>query len=662
MHTVAVPSSPLGARAAIQKDLPLPPPPASPPTPGVRLRALLTHAGVLVLSTLLGIWHTWPLARTLRGGWIAGHLDDPWMNAWHMWWMRIALWDAPHNPFETPLLHWPLGAQMYWHTLAPAKTAWGALLLPWLAPEGAHNVVILATFTLTGYTAWLLMRYLLARAHVVGALGAVAAFAGACVFNFSRYHLTHAQAHVNLSSLEGIPLYLYFFVRWLDGGRRRDLAGVGFAALYLALCDYYYLVYVALFSAAWLVAERWRSGALLSTRAWSDRTLRRGALAAAVAGLCTAPIVAALVAHAFPPPTSPHHGDSDYYADLLGFFLPDRASALFSSLPSRLQQLVLRMPGNLEENGYFFGWVTVALAAFALKERAPGASRWAGLGAGFVVLSLGTFLSFGGEMGLSPALLLFAAMLVLTPLRLWRAPGRARDLFFLGLLVTVACVLAPPTAFGAVWSVQVPLPYPIFKQLVPFFSRGGMPVRLALMGALSLGVLVAFAAARLGQRAARRWSSEALGVGCAAAVALVPNLEYHQAPFPLSRVPPRSAIFARIQAEPPDVAVFVDGHPRSQFEQVWHGHPISAARLSRVPQAEAEMIDTHLYRALHSLQGLDQPVSPDDQAAMRRFLREHRFRYYVTHYGDPRLHRFVTQVLGGTLTFRDDQVLAYTFD
>ena len=47
---------------------------------------------------------------------------------------------------------------------------------------------------------------------------------------------------------------------------------------------------------------------------------------------------------------------------------------------------------------------------------------------------------------------------------------------------------------------------------------------------------------------------------------------------------------------------------------------------------------------------------------MRGFLREHHFRYYVTHYGDPRLQRFVTEVLGGTQVYRDAYVVAYAFD
>jgi hypothetical protein len=639
-----------------------PPPPAAPASPPSRLLALAQHVGVLALSTLLGIWHTWPLARYLGGGRIAGHLDDPWMNAWHMWWMRQALWEAPHNPFETPLLHWPLGAQMYWHTLAPAKTAWGVVLLPWLQPEGAHNLVILATFTLTGYTAWLLLRHVLGRAGVHGALGAVAAFAGACVFNFSRYHLTHAHAHVNLASLEGIPLYLLFFLRWLEAGRRRDLVGVGASALYLALCDYYYLVYVALFSAAWLVAERWRAGALLSRGTLRDVTVRRGLAAAAVAALATAPIVGALLAHAFPPPTSPHHGDSDYYADLAGFFLPDRASGLFPLLPADLQQLVLRLPGNLEENGYYLGWLCLGVGALVLARGAPGARRWAGIGAGFTLLSMGSFLSFAGSTALSPTLLLAVATALFALRRPWRRGGAARDLFALLVLVTAACALVPPTAFGNPWKVQLPLPYPIFKQVVPFFSRGGMPVRLALLGTLSLAVLVALGAAQLGRWVAARRGSRPLGLASAALVAVLPQLDYAQRPFPLEPIPPRSSIFERIRAEPPDVAVLVDGHPISQFEQAWHGHPISAARLSRVPQPEAQLMATRLYRALHDGQDLDRPVSAGEQAELRRYLREHRFRYYVTHFNDARVHHFVTAVLGGTLTFQDRYVLAYTFE
>src|SRR5262245_59086124 len=226
--------------------------------------------------------HLWPLPKRIGDG-VPGGLEDTWMNVWHLWWMRQALFERPQNPFFAPILHWPRGAELYWHSLAPAKTAWGALLLGFMRPETAYGALLAATFVVTGYTTWLLLRYLLVRGGFAEPIAAAAAFAGACAFNFSRYHLAHAHAHLNLVSLEGIPVYLLFFLRWLETGRRRDLAFLGLAALYTALCDYYYLLYLALFSAAWLLADRWRRGALLSPAALADPALRRGAAAALAA-------------------------------------------------------------------------------------------------------------------------------------------------------------------------------------------------------------------------------------------------------------------------------------------------------------------------------------------------------------------------------------------
>ncbi|MGZ3460614.1 MAG: hypothetical protein ACXU86_19170, partial [Archangium sp.] len=590
---------------------------------------MLPHGLTLLGFALLSVLHTWPLAAHLRG-FLAGGTDDTWMNTWHLWWMRQALWVHPQNPFFSPLLHWPLGAQLYWHTLCPAKTALGVVLLPWLTPETAYNLLLIATFVATGYTSWLLFRYVLARSGFSPGLAAGAAFAGACAFDFSRYHQAHASAHLNLSSLEGIPLYLFFFFRYLDGGKRKDLLGLALSALFTILCDYYYVLYEALFSVVWVLSERWQRGPLFSRSSLQDVTLRRAALAGGGALLACLPMLAALAAHAFPSPISIWHGDSDYYADLVGFFLPDRLSRWVAHLPMDLSRVVHRLNGNVEEDGYYLGLATLAVCAYALYRGVPNGRRWAWIGVGFAILSLGTTLSWAGNDEVpAVALLVGGTLLLIHFSRGRRARSWARDTAVFLACATAIAFVHPLTAHGDPFHVELPLPYLLFKDVVPFFSRGGMPVRLELLTTLCMGTLVAFAAAHLG--ALLKGRPEWMRAGVALGVALVPNVEYLGQPMKLSPVPVAPPAFAEIRLAPPDVAVFTDATVMSQYEQTVHHHPISYARLSQVPVREKELMESSLYRTLQEHHGPSGGLSEEQLGEMCRYLRDHHFGYYILH-------------------------------
>jgi hypothetical protein len=619
---------------------------------------------VLALFCVLSVFHTWPLARDLSGFLVSGR-EDVFMNVWHLQWMRHALWEAPQNPYVTPLLHYPLGAELYWHTLSPAKTAWGAVLLGFMRAETAYNLILLSTFVLAGYSAWLLCRYLLRRAGFESRLADVAALAGACAFDFSRYHLAHSNAHLNLVAIEGIPLYLYFFLRWQAEGRKRLLWGVGLSALYVLLCDYYYIFYLALFCALWVVGERWQHGRLLSLKTLRDEGVRRSLWAAGAAGVACLPGLLPLLLHLKPEPLKSHHGDSDYYADLVGFFLPDPMSAWRQAMPKAWDGLVMAllrdtMASNPEEAGYFLGWGVVVLALLALRWGVPHGKRWLSIGLCFLVLSLGTTLQVAGHRSVTPvAFLLFAAAMVLLVAR--RAPdaeGRHYDVLAVLLLCGVAGLVSPFTAFDKPLEVPVPLPYVVFKSVVPLFGRAGMPVRFELMVTLVLAVLLSFAAAHLGTWASRR--KAALGLGVASLVAVVPNIEYRHEPMRMVPLPVLPAIFEEIAREPPEVAVITD-HVIGQWEQLYHRHPVSFARQSRLPVREVIFEESRLFRALHQLSGCQAPVSRAEQEEMRGYLKEHHFRYYVAHRFHPACDRFAREVLGGETAHSGGWVVVYRF-
>jgi hypothetical protein len=620
------------------------------------------HPLVLLVFLGLSAFHTWPLLSKLQGH-VLGGREDAYMNMWHLAWMRTALWEQPQNPFFAPLLHWPLGAELYWHTLSPAKTLWGVVLLPFMSVETAYNLVLFGSFVLTGYTAWLLMRYLLERAGHGPWLSAAAALAGACVFDFSRYHLMHATAHMNLTALEGIPLYLLCLLRWLDEGKRRWLVGLALSTLYVLLCDYYYLVYIALLSLLWVVAERWKRGPLLALDTWRDPLVRRAAMAGVAAGLACVPPLVPLMLHAFPAPLQIHHGDSDYFTDLYAFFLPDSRSTWMTAMPDAARtfaQDVVRkkMATNAEESGTFLGWVTPLLAVFALWRGVPDGRRWLGLGLGFAVLSMGTVLNIGLEDKVSPVVLLFAVGLAVSLVPAWRERVWHRDVVLLLAVAVWLSAAEPLTAFGTSLKVQIPMPYVVFKQVVPLFSRGGMPVRFILLTTLALAVLVSFAAAHAGTWAGRQ--DARLGVAAALAVAMVPNVEYRGLQMPMPPLPNLPPVFDEIRDAPMPAAVLTDT-VLGQWEQVHHGKPVSFARLSRLPVREAEFAKSRLIRAAEGMRDAFGPVTPEERQQMRRYLKENHYKWYVTHYFHPIRHQFIVDELGGEQVYRDGYVTVYRF-
>ena len=624
------------------------------------LRAVATHAGVLALFGALSVWVTWPLLRAP-----ATHIvprEDAFMNVWHLWWMRHALWEAPQNPFVSPLLHHPLGAELYWHTLSPAKTGLGVALLAAMGPVAAHNVILFGTFVLAGYTAWLLLRYLLRRGGFDEPLAGMASIAGACAFTFSPYHFAQGTSHLNLAAIEGVPLYVYFFLRYLDEGRRKLLWGVALCALYVCWCDLYYLAYVALFSLAWVLADRWSRGPLFSADAVRDRAVCRAAGAAGACALALIPALAPLLFHLKPEPVGVHHGDSDYFADVLGLVLPDPLSAWNAIVPLRWANIVWAlaasgMAGNVEEAGYFLGWAVPLLCAFALIRGARHGRRWAGIGAMFLVLSLGTSLHVGGEARFSPVVLLIAgAAILLLRMRSGRGGGVwQRDVAIaLAACAVVGCI-APFTAFGARSRVEIPLPYLVFKSVAPLFGRGGMPIRFQFMTTLSLAALTAFAAAHIGRWASRRGSGA--GIAAAFLVCVVPIVDSLRVNMPVAPVPALPAIFEDIANAPPDEAVATD-HVIGQYEQIFHRHPITFARQSRVPPKEMAYENSPLLRALHR-HDCRPAVSQEEQQQMREFLRTHGISYYVAHWLP--CDAWIRDVLGGTLLYTDAQRWVYRF-
>ncbi|MCI0528739.1 MAG: hypothetical protein L0Y56_14975, partial [Nitrospira sp.] len=125
---------------------------------------------------------------------------DGLQNVWNLWWVNKAVTQLHQSPWHTSYLHYPHGASLLGHTLNPLNGFLGIGLLKFLTLFEVYNVLVVFAFVVSGWTAFLLAYHF---THSYGS-SLIAGY----IFTFSNYHFAHAQGHLNLESLEWLPLFV----------------------------------------------------------------------------------------------------------------------------------------------------------------------------------------------------------------------------------------------------------------------------------------------------------------------------------------------------------------------------------------------------------------------------------------------------------------------
>src|SRR5207237_9657171 len=118
------------------------------------------HLAAFGCFVLLSVDATWPIILNFTTQSLGEHHVERVQSIWNLWWVKVALLDRHTNPFHTPLLFYPQGADLYFHTLSlPAKVI---MLVPMLLVGlvGAYNFGMMLALTLTGYAGFRLVPYL----------------------------------------------------------------------------------------------------------------------------------------------------------------------------------------------------------------------------------------------------------------------------------------------------------------------------------------------------------------------------------------------------------------------------------------------------------------------------------------------------------------------
>lgn len=357
---------------------------------------------------------------------------DGFQNVWNIWWLDKSLVELHTSPWYTQFLHWPAGVTLVPQTMSPVN---GFMLVPINAIFGLSlveqiNLLVIFGFVMGGVTMFWLAYYL--TRSWMGAL-----VAGA-IFTFSSYHFAHSIGHMQLITLEWIPLFVLLWIVMLDKMTFPRAVWAGLSLWLVLLSDYYYFFF-AVTTAVIILLYRliWRKLRL----DW--RKVAVFACFGVIAALVAVPLLFQLVHISRTDPLLGAHSPNELEMDLFTPFIPGGTSYWGSLTASYWTKL----PINASETSIYIGWVTILLCAVAaiwgkrLKLWDKTLVWWI-VAAAFFIMALGPRLRiFGEEIEWLRLPYAFAAK-VFPPLQLGGTPVRMIVMVLFAAAIIVAFLLA----------------------------------------------------------------------------------------------------------------------------------------------------------------------------------------------------------------------------
>ena len=527
-------------------------------------RSLAVLAGYLLLGLIL----TWPLVAQFTTYVPGDGIDDPSL-AWNLWWVKHALVDLPQNPFISAWQFWPIGINLAFYTLTVLNGMLGIPLVSAFGVIPAYNLLLLSSFVLSGFGAYLLCLEFLGggnketsrqvdketrkqgnkdggeRPLSTCLLVYSSAFLAGAFYAFASSKLFYAAlGQGNIASSQWAPFAALYIVRAArPGGKARDAA---LAALLLALQAYAEMTYASFLLVFAGLAFVWGGVTLMRRQRNPAQTSAHPARRIITHYVARFTFLAALFALAITPllanmlPDLRAEGDfltsgggfADIFsADLAGYAVPTQLHPLLGGVIRAWSHDSTQQPDGSyfavnKGQQIYLGYVALALAVVgAWRGRRRGETWfWVTSSLLFFVLTLGPNLRIAGyDTGIP---LPFRLLEVLPFFKGNRYPSR----YSVMLMMSVAPLVAAGT-YGALRSA-----YSVMRLRTPYFVDGFQPGRRSTLNS------------------PRFTSPRLLLYFSTCLLAFLLLFEHLSAPLPISdlRVP---SIYARVAAEPGDFAL-----------------------------------------------------------------------------------------------------------
>ena len=451
------------------------------------------------------------------GAELAGHGGDAYQNLWNMWWFERAM-ETGSNPWYTNMLHQPGGTTLLFHTLSPLNSLL-AIPLSWIFGQpAAYNIIFIFTFVASAFTMYLLVFELFGSRW--------GAFLAGVAFSFSHYHFAHAQGHLNLASMQWVPLFLLGLLRTWRYRRIKDGVLMGVALVLTTFTEMYYAIFsitIALMATLVKVARE-------PKKVFEGSIIKAVSAGAGIWLVTGGVLVGAMIYTWINTQFVKAHDPRWFSADLQGFFVPGWISAWSGFFEGTWS----KWTGNTAENSWYLGYSLIFISSLSFFLRPKKTRPWAWL-----------------------ALMILGLVLSLGPVLHWG--GKIHD----GLV----------------------LPFRVFEIVMPFVKMSGVPGRWHFLALVAISVL---SGAGLGSLLERFRSKRLfrLPLGPTIAVILLVMVSIELAPrFAETRSIHQPSFIAKLKDRPSDEVVFDLGDwNRVLLRQTGHQHPMIGGYISRCTQ------------------------------------------------------------------------------
>jgi hypothetical protein len=507
------------------------------------------QVGVLLFYALLALGMTYPLLAHWTHG-VLGPPGDNFEYLYKLAWFKRALFDVHVSPWFMPDVFYPQGYHLALHEMSLTNVALGMPLTVLWGETVSYNALVLLSFVLSGFGAYLLV-FRLTRERLAGLLSGVA-------YGFCAYRMAHLGAgHLNLLGTQWLP---FLFLCLEQALRSRKVLSAALAGLFFALSalsSWYYAPMFGLFAALYVL---WRA------RPWRERLFKRRmglllAVAALVALVLMLPSIVPTVQQWSQRGMAFSLREVDVFSASLGdWFVPNALHPLWGQRFASYYASSEDVPEHIIS----LSWVAMLLTGVALwpSQRRRPSSAWAVLFMVAVILALGTTLHVNGQR-------------VYLAAPAWLERGFTA---VIGWLANRLALHRMPSYYelrvpGAVY---VPLPTLVFYLFLPFFDSMRVWSRFGLVAAFAVAVLGGLGAARLLSAVRRSGARVCLGALLVAAVVV----ELASAPFALGWSEVRAQpvdVWLKQQTSPGAVAVFPlwkAEHGAALYASTVHGKPV----------------------------------------------------------------------------------------
>jgi hypothetical protein len=299
---------------------------------------------------------------------------DGMKHLWTLWWMRSSIWEYGDFPFQTSMVNYPIGMELY-----PIEPLNGliACLFPWMSLVALSNLLVIVNMTLTGCIgAW--FGRLISETRIGGFIAGTI-LEGSAVMAFF-VHVGVGELH----HLWWLPLGLGCLVKARTTQYWRWFFAISACLIGSILSCFYLGFFLAISVLVWAVATGWEG---LKTPHLVFKYIVAASLAIAV----VIPVTKAFSA-SYKTGTVPDIGLMNYVTQNHGQPVTDPPSARLET-----SQLLhpRRKASTREESAYsggrYLGWISVGLAFVGLVRRPKKALPWLLIAVVGILFAYGTY-------------------------------------------------------------------------------------------------------------------------------------------------------------------------------------------------------------------------------------------------------------------------------